>query len=116
MWMESNSMAGTYPNLLENYLLIIHARYPHPYQFEIEQYQYPASVYTRTEPIPYEPFDSTSATFVDTEEAVEEMLTELRGAKEIAVDLEHHDQRSYIGIVSLMQISTRNRDCEFVSS
>ena len=38
------------------------------------------------------------------------MLHELRMAKEIAVDLEHHDEHSYIGIVSLMQISTRDKD------
>lgn len=38
------------------------------------------------------------------------MLRELRSSKEIAVDLEHHDTHSYHGIVSLMQISTRNRD------
>ncbi len=38
------------------------------------------------------------------------MLSELRKAKEIAVDLEHHDTRSYIGLVSLMQISTRDQD------
>lgn len=38
------------------------------------------------------------------------MLAELKTAKEIAIDLEHHDNRSYIGLVSLMQISTRNKD------
>lgn len=38
------------------------------------------------------------------------MLGELKLAKEIAVDLEHHDEHSYIGLVSLMQISTRDRD------
>ena len=38
------------------------------------------------------------------------MLLELRLATEIAVDLEHHDYHSYYGIVSLMQISTRDRD------
>ena len=38
------------------------------------------------------------------------MLQELKMAKEIAVDLEHHDEHSYIGIVSLMQISTRDND------
>lgn len=82
-------------------------RYPHPYQLEIEQYRYPASVYAQADPIPYHPFDSTTATLVDSEGAVEEMLQELKQAKEIAIDLEHHDQRSYVGIVSLMQISTR---------
>lgn len=38
------------------------------------------------------------------------MLKELKNATEIAVDLEHHDTRSYVGLVSLMQISTRNQD------
>lgn len=47
---------------------------------------------------------------MDTEEAVNDMLKELRKAKEIAVDLEHHDTHSYVGIVSLMQISTRSKD------
>lgn len=85
-------------------------RYPHPYQLELEQYRYPSSVYTHSEPIMYKPFDSTTATFVEDEEALVEMLEELKHAKEIAIDLEHHDNRSYIGIVSLMQISTREKD------
>ena len=38
------------------------------------------------------------------------MLQELKAAREIAVDLEHHEYRSYYGIVSLMQISTRDKD------
>ena len=38
------------------------------------------------------------------------MVKDLRQAKEIAIDLEHHEERSYIGIVSLMQISTREQD------
>ena len=38
------------------------------------------------------------------------MLDELKKAKEIAVDLEHHDYRSYHGFVCLMQISTRKQD------
>lgn len=85
-------------------------RFPHPYQLEIEQYNYPSTVYTHAEPTVYHPFESTTATMVDTEEALDEMLQELKKAKEIAIDLEHHDQRSYIGIVCLMQISTRDRD------
>lgn len=53
---------------------------------------------------------ATEATFVDTIEGVHEMLAELKKAKEIAVDLEHHDVHTFIGLVSLMQISTRNKD------
>lgn len=67
-------------------------------------------MYLKAEPQPYPPFESTTATFVDTPEALEAMLEELKKAKEIAIDLEHHDNRSYIGLVSLMQISTRDKD------
>lgn len=38
------------------------------------------------------------------------MLQELKQAKEIAIDLEHNDKNSYVGLVCLMQISTRNKD------
>ena len=67
-------------------------------------------MYTQHEPISARPFEGTTATYVDTLQGVHEMLAELKEAKEIAVDLEHHEVRSYIGIVSLMQISTRDRD------
>ncbi|KAK4553491.1 exosome nuclease subunit [Recurvomyces mirabilis] len=82
----------------------------HPYQREIEEYAYPEEVHTQAEPIMYHPFDMTTATLVDTEEAMYDMLDELKQAKELAIDLEHHDQRTYIGVVSLMQISTRDKD------
>ena len=85
-------------------------RYKHPYEVEINHAQYPLSTYTRNDPIPYLPLESTKATFVDTLEGVALMLDELKNAREIAVDLEHHDTHSYIGIVSLMQISTRTKD------
>lgn len=38
------------------------------------------------------------------------MLNKLRGASEIAVDLEHHSYRTYLGFLCLMQISTRDED------
>lgn len=62
------------------------------------------------DPIPATPFESTSATWVSTPDALEAMLDELRGAPEIAIDLEHNNYRSYAGIVCLMQISTRKQD------
>ena len=91
-------------------LINTHLRYRHPYEAEITQSRYPPSVYKKLDPIAFKPLDSTSATFVDTPEAVAVMLAELESAKEIAIDLEHHDTHSYVGIVSLMQISTRDRD------
>lgn len=47
---------------------------------------------------------------MDTEAGVHEMLEELKAAEEIAIDLEHNDKNSYVGLVSLMQISTRKKD------
>jgi exosome complex exonuclease RRP6 len=85
-------------------------RYKHPYETEILELKYSDAVYHKADPIPYLPVESTSAIFVDTAEGVLEMLNELKTATEIAVDLEHHDIRSYVGLVSLMQISTRNKD------
>jgi exosome complex exonuclease RRP6 len=67
-------------------------------------------MYKLYDPIKPQPFNSTTATLVDTPEAFNGMLADLRESKEIAVDLEHHDMRTYIGLVSLMQISTREKD------
>lgn len=72
--------------------------------------KYPERMFQHQEPQKYLPFEETEAVFVDSSELLLEMLQELKGATEIAVDLEHHDQRSYIGIVCLMQISTREKD------
>lgn len=101
---KGNVYVGLGMNKLTGY------RYLHPYEQEIKESEYPSSVYIETEPIPYHSFQKTSATWVDTIEVLQDMLKELKSAKEIAVDLEHHDNRSYIGIVCLMQISTRDQD------
>ncbi|TLD28419.1 hypothetical protein PspLS_03373 [Pyricularia sp. CBS 133598] len=85
-------------------------RYKHPYETEILQSRHPESVYQKRDPIPYTPVAKSSPTYVDTYEGVLKMLEELKQAKEIAVDLEHHDFRTYHGLLSLMQISTREKD------
>lgn len=85
-------------------------RYNHPYVQEIEAYKYPSSVYHFKHPIPFTPIEESTAIYVDTEEGAREMLEELKKANEIAIDLEHNDMRSYVGLVCLMQISTRQKD------
>ncbi|KAK3305816.1 ribonuclease H-like domain-containing protein [Chaetomium strumarium] len=87
-----------------------HVQYKHPYEHEITNMQYPAEVYQSCEPKEYLPIEKTKAIWVDTYEGVLEMLEELKKASEIAIDLEHHDYRSYTGLLSLMQISTREKD------
>ena len=58
----------------------------------------------------YKPIDSTVAKWVDSVEDFQTMLAELKTATEIAIDLEHHDYRTYYGLTCLMQISTRDQD------
>ncbi|KAJ0158774.1 Exosome complex exonuclease rrp6 [Colletotrichum tanaceti] len=98
----------------ESAMLIDHAderyRYKHPYETEIVEAKYPNRVYEQAEPIPWQPVETTEATYVDTYEGVLDMLEDLKKAKAIAVDLEHHDFRTYVGLTSLMQISTRGKD------
>lgn len=85
-------------------------RYKHPYETEILNLKYPEHAFEIREPIKYQPIESTTATYVDTYEGVLEMLEELKKATEIAIDTEHHDFRTYSGLLSLMQISTREKD------
>lgn len=85
-------------------------QYQHPYKTEIETAKYPPALYQKKEPIEYLPLDQMQPVWVDTQEELKKMLAELKMAEEIAVDLEHHDSRSYIGFVCLMQISTRKKD------
>lgn len=88
----------------------VRPRFTHPYKTEIETMEYPPHIYENREPIMYRPFEGTTAAWVDTKETLDEMIDELKQATEIAVDLEHHDARSYIGFTCLMQISTRDKD------
>ncbi|KAK9457713.1 ribonuclease H-like domain-containing protein [Dipodascopsis uninucleata] len=84
--------------------------YQNPYTYEIENAPYPPSVMRLGEVIEPPPLESSTAKWIETKEDFSSMLSDLRDSSEIAVDLEHHDHRSYIGFVCLMQISTRTQD------
>lgn len=86
------------------------AHYPQPYEYEIENQDYPAFVLEMRGPIEPQPWLGTSEIWVDNLEALKEMVNELSSEREIAIDLEHHDYRSYYGLVCLMQISSRTKD------
>ncbi|KAJ1675836.1 exosome nuclease subunit [Spiromyces aspiralis] len=83
---------------------------PHPYQYEITHIEYPASLFTVKEPVPPQDWDKTPFEFVDTVEKLTPMLKHINRAEELAVDLEHHNYRSFQGFTCLIQISTRTRD------
>ncbi|KAJ3988399.1 ribonuclease H-like domain-containing protein [Lentinula detonsa] len=82
----------------------------HPYRYEITHISYPSRMFQSSEPIPPTPFQSTTFESVSNVNELQSMLDNLRGATEIAVDLEHHNYRSYWGFLCLMQISTRQKD------
>ncbi|KAI7906905.1 ribonuclease H-like domain-containing protein [Cokeromyces recurvatus] len=83
---------------------------PHPYAYEINNIEYPERMFQVQEPEMYKAYDTTSATWVNTEEGLIEMMKDFEGVEELAVDLEHHNYRSYQGFTCLMQISTRDKD------
>lgn len=89
---------------------VVPEHYAQPYEYEIEHQEYGESVIVKSEPIPSKPWETTEALWVDNIEVLKTMISDLKSVTEIAVDLEHHDYRSYYGIVCLMQISTRERD------
>ncbi|KAL4249292.1 Exosome complex exonuclease Rrp6-like protein [Abortiporus biennis] len=82
----------------------------HPYSYEIKHLQYPSRMFEYLEPIPFKSFEETPFDWVDSLPKFNSMLDQLRKAKEIAIDLEHHNYRTFSGFVCLMQISTREGD------
>lgn len=81
-----------------------------PYEYEIMNQPYPDVVCEIRNPIASSSIDDGSALWVDSVDKVHQMIEELKKLQEIAVDLEHHDLRSYYGITCLMQISNRLKD------
>lgn len=84
--------------------------FPQPYEREILESEYPSSVYRHQPPIPSLPWNSTKPIWVDTPEKLEKMIESISDAKELAIDLEHHNYRSYLGITCLLQLSDRKND------
>ncbi|KAK7202924.1 ribonuclease H-like domain-containing protein [Myxozyma melibiosi] len=84
--------------------------YKNPYLPEITSAKFPKRLLKITKAIEPMPLETTEPIWVDDMKGLKEMLRELQHEDAIAVDLEHHDARSYIGIVCLMQISTRSND------
>lgn len=54
--------------------------------------------------------EETPLKMVETQEQLDEMLQDLYNYNELAVDLEHHSYRTFLGITCLMQISTGDTD------
>eukprot|EP00252_Welwitschia_mirabilis_P022092 TRINITY_DN5868_c0_g1_i2.p1 TRINITY_DN5868_c0_g1~~TRINITY_DN5868_c0_g1_i2.p1 ORF type:complete len:406 (+),score=81.47 TRINITY_DN5868_c0_g1_i2:103-1320(+) len=84
--------------------------YIHPLLDELNRLEFFDSSCVPSIPVVPCPWDSTPFQFIETIDGLNNMAAELRSVKEIAVDLEHNQYRSYQGITCLMQISTRTKD------
>ncbi|WKX93809.1 hypothetical protein Q1695_011238 [Nippostrongylus brasiliensis] len=82
----------------------------HPYTYEIQNFVVPDSQMESRPPVKPLDFKDTPLRMVKTKEDLELLRDTLNKCKEFAVDLEHHDFRSYLGITCLLQISTRTED------
>ncbi|EGW35076.1 uncharacterized protein SPAPADRAFT_53425 [Spathaspora passalidarum NRRL Y-27907] len=108
---ESVKLFNPEPKYEDSIEIIDPPYYPQPYEYEIDNQPYPEAILqSAVEPIPSKDWSTTEAIWVDTVEELTKMVTVLQSSTEIAVDLEHHDYRTYYGIVCLMQISNRDQD------
>ncbi|XP_058467390.1 exosome component 10 [Malaya genurostris] len=84
--------------------------YLHPYEYELDRFE-PSKVALKPvqsqDPLVLE---NTPLIFIDKRAQVPNILDELKLAKELAIDLEHHSYRTFQGFTCLMQISTRSKD------
>lgn len=85
--------------------------FEHPYKKEIEVVECPTWFVSPANP-PVHPGPETpeGCSWVDSVQALGAMMNDIRQANEIAVDLEHHAYRSFLGFTCLMQLSTRTHD------
>ena len=83
--------------------------FPHPYSQEIlcvsKRSQYQNQIADAALVVPNMPSLGQPFELVESVEALERMTEELDGVKEVAVDLEHHHWRSFLGLTCLMQVS-----------
>uniref|UniRef100_A0A2K6M865 Exosome component 10 n=1 Tax=Rhinopithecus bieti TaxID=61621 RepID=A0A2K6M865_RHIBE len=84
--------------------------FAHPYQYELNHFTPPDSVFQKPQPQLYRPIEETPCHFISSLDELVELNEKLLNCQEFAVDLEHHSYRSFLGLTCLMQISTRMED------
>uniref|UniRef100_A0A8C4NJ32 HRDC domain-containing protein n=1 Tax=Eptatretus burgeri TaxID=7764 RepID=A0A8C4NJ32_EPTBU len=82
----------------------------HPYKYEVEQLEMPAHLLEAPTQKPPDPMEDGGCEIVQDPEKLQAVLDDLMKYKEIAVDLEHHSYRSYLGFTCLIQLSTPDND------
>lgn len=84
--------------------------YSHPYEFEIERFEPRQRDLKAVEAITPPSLESTPLQMIDSVADLNALVQKLKCCHEIAVDLEHHNYRSFQGFTCLIQISTRTED------
>jgi hypothetical protein len=87
--------------------------YPHPYASEIQSLDYEAWMLSSNVETPFNALDATPFHHVQSDETFDELLRHLESVevKEIAIDLEANNIRSYHGFCCLMQVMRRIAQC-----
>lgn len=85
--------------------------YSHPYELELQHWSPDERMLsTRVEPVPPSLVEATPFVMVDSADMLDRVVKDLRDCTHVAVDVEHHAFRSYLGLTSLIQISSRTKD------
>ncbi len=88
--------------------------FAHPYETELRNLTFPSWCTADDSRVSTTPTYSSHAFFlVETETAFNQMMKQLQGMKELAVDLEHHHHHTFQGLTCLMQVSAI---CKFCSA
>lgn len=84
--------------------------YSHPYLYELNMLRVPKNQLAKGDPGKIVTLEEAQLFYVETPESLDKMIKQLKKEIEIAVDTEHHSYRTYLGLTSLIQISTRSQD------
>ncbi|KNC29695.1 hypothetical protein FF38_05071 [Lucilia cuprina] len=87
--------------------------YLHPYEYELMKFEAPNSLLKPRQPQKPKDTAQTELMYVDTPAKLRQALEELRTATELAIDVEHHSYRTFLGFTCLVQISSRTKDYIF---
>ncbi|CAE7198321.1 Exosc10 [Symbiodinium natans] len=104
---------GAVRNLTPEQTTVSEEPLPHPYDEELSALSWPDDFFRPRPATRYNRMEDTPLIMVRTEAELKEMVEEIKGTcvgSEIAVDVEHHDFRSFRGFVCLIQVSTRKKD------
>lgn len=85
-------------------------RFSHPYEFELDRFTPSEEFLTVAEEVVPLPVDRTPLVEINSSDQLSKLVEDLRTHKILAIDLEHHSYRSFMGITCLMQISTVDTD------